>query len=95
MRTETPVQSARLATEIEWDSKEQVWTAEVPALNNLSTYGDTYQEAADRCREAILGFLEASEKEGLAVPLAPAEAQMLVASLTDHPISADELSTLL
>jgi predicted RNase H-like HicB family nuclease len=85
MRTETPVHSVRLAIEIEWDPKEHVWTAEVPALNNLSTYGDTYQEAADRCREAILGFLEASDKEGLPLPLAPADTQILLASLTDHP----------
>ena len=42
MRSETTVQSARLAIEIEWDAEEQVWIAQVPALNNLSTYGDTY-----------------------------------------------------
>ena len=83
MRAETPVQSVRLAIEIEWDPAEHVWTAQVPALNNLSTYGDTYQEAADKCREAILGFLEASEKEGLPFPITPAEARILLASLTD------------
>jgi predicted RNase H-like HicB family nuclease len=65
--------------------EEHVWIAQVPGLNNLSTYGDTYQEAANKCREAILGFLEASEKEGLPLPLAPAEAQILLASLTDQP----------
>ena len=85
MRSETTVQSARLAIEIEWDPEDHVWTAHVPTLNNLSTYGDTYQEAVDKCREAILGFFEASEKEGLPLPLNQIEAEILLASLTDHP----------
>lgn len=84
MRTETSGQPAHLAIEIEWDSEDRVWTAQVPALNNLSTYGDTYQEAVDKCREAILGFFEASEKEGLPLPLSTIEAEILLASLTAH-----------
>ena len=84
MRSETTVQSARLAIEIEWDVEEEVWIAQVPALNNLSTYGNTYQEAVDKCREAILGFFEASKKEGLPLPLTDAEAASLLASLSDH-----------
>ena len=85
MRSETTVHSARLAIEIEWDPEDRVWTAQVPALNNLSTYGDTYQEAVDKCREAMLGFFEASDKEGLPLPLNAVEAEILLASLTDHP----------
>ncbi len=84
MGSETTVQSARLAIEIEWDPEDHVWIAQVPALNHLSTYGETYQEAVDRCREAILGFFEASRKEGLPLPLADVEAETLLASLTDH-----------
>ena len=84
MRSDTTVESARLAVEIEWDAEEHVWVAQVPALNNLSTYGDTYQEAVDKCREAILGFFEASQKEGLPLPLDRVEAEILLASLTGH-----------
>ncbi len=84
MGSETTVDSARLAIEIEWDPEDRVWTAQVPALNNLSTYGDTYQEAVDECREAILGFFEASQKENLPLPLNRVEAEILLASLT-HP----------
>jgi predicted RNase H-like HicB family nuclease len=79
------VQSARLAIEIEWDLKDHVWIAQVPTLNHLSTHGDTYQEAVDKCREAILGFFEASEKESLPLPLTEVEAEILLASLTGHP----------
>ena len=85
MRSETTVQSARLSIEIEWDPQDHVWIAQVPTLNDLSTYGETYQEAVDKCREAILGFFEASEKDGLPLPLDPVEAQILLASLSDHP----------
>ena len=84
MRTETTVPSARLAIEIEWDPEDRLWIAQVSTLNNLSTYGETYQEAVDKCREAILGFFEASHKEGLPLPLTGIEAETLLASLTDH-----------
>lgn len=40
----------------------------VPALDALSTYGDTREEALEQTREAILGYLEAADKEGLTVP---------------------------
>ncbi|MBI3469929.1 MAG: hypothetical protein HY013_01065 [Candidatus Solibacter usitatus] len=82
MNSEATFESARLAIEIEWDPQEHVWIAQVPALNRISTYGETYQEAVDKCREAMLGFFEASEKEGMPLPLTPAEAEMLLASLT-------------
>jgi predicted RNase H-like HicB family nuclease len=40
----------------------------VPALNDPSTYGETREEAIECTREAILGYLEAAAKEGIAVP---------------------------
>ena len=85
MRGKTSVQSAPLAIEIEWDPDDHVWVAEIPALNNLSTYGETYHEAVDKCREAILGFFEASEKEDLPLPLTKVDREILLASLTDQP----------
>lgn len=52
---------------LEWDSDDNVWVTYVPALDHLSTYGDTRDEALDHTREAILGYLEAAEREGIAV----------------------------
>jgi predicted RNase H-like HicB family nuclease len=40
----------------------------VPSPNHLSTYGDTEAEALERTREAITGYLEAAQKEGLSFP---------------------------
>lgn len=49
---------------LEWDANDKVWVTYVPALNYLSTFGDTRQEAFDNTKEAILGYLEAAAKEG-------------------------------
>ncbi len=49
---------------LEWDPESQAWVTYVPALDHLSTFGDTRDEALDNTREAILGYLEAAENEG-------------------------------
>ena len=53
---------------LEWDSEENVWVTNVPALDFLSTYGDTKEDAITNTREAIQGYLEAAAKESLPVP---------------------------
>lgn len=53
---------------LEWDPEEHVWVTYVPVLNHLSTYGETREEALDHTREAIHGYLEAAEREGIPVP---------------------------
>ncbi|MHB8618321.1 MAG: type II toxin-antitoxin system HicB family antitoxin [Chloroflexota bacterium] len=63
----------RFAVLLEWDADDQVWVSYVPALNHLSTYGDTREEALAQTREAIAGYLEAAAKEGN--PVAPGERQ--------------------
>lgn len=54
---------------LEWDPDENVWVTYVPALNHLSTYGETREEALDHTREAIQGYLEAAEHEGIPIPV--------------------------
>lgn len=53
---------------VEWDPEDRVWVTHVPALNGLSTFGDTRDEALANTREAIEGYLEAAAKEGIAIP---------------------------
>src|SRR5207245_220814 len=43
---------------LERDARDRVWVTYVPNLGNLSTFGDTREEALDQTREAILGYLE-------------------------------------
>jgi predicted RNase H-like HicB family nuclease len=60
---------------VEHDPAEEAWVTYVPALDHLSTFGSTRDEALDYTREAILGYLEAADKEGieLTVDTTPAE----------------------
>ncbi len=53
---------------IEWDAEDDVWVTHVPALDHLSTYGETRQAALEHTREAILGYLEAAGRAGIPVP---------------------------
>ncbi len=53
---------------IYWNPDDQVWVTHVPDLGGLSTFGTTRDEAIEQTREAILGYLEAAEKEGISIP---------------------------
>jgi predicted RNase H-like HicB family nuclease len=53
---------------LEWDPETGLWVTYVPALSHLSTFGETKEEALAKTREAILGYLEAAEKEGMVSP---------------------------
>lgn len=53
---------------LEWDSEAGAWVTYVPALNGLSTFGETKEEALAATREAIAGYIEAAEKEGVPLP---------------------------
>jgi len=64
---------------VERDTSDDVWVTYVPALGNLSTYGDTRDDALNQTRDAILGYLEAAAKEG--IPLPPANSVSEVVDL--------------
>ncbi|HET7035162.1 MAG TPA: type II toxin-antitoxin system HicB family antitoxin [Thermomicrobiaceae bacterium] len=62
---------------VEYDPAERVWVTSVPALDHLSTFGGTRDEALAHTREAILGYLEAAAKEGISVPAEPPAAELV------------------
>jgi predicted RNase H-like HicB family nuclease len=62
------MQTRRFKVLLEWDAEARAWVTYVPLLGNLSTFGDTREEAIEQTREAILGYLEAADKEGIPVP---------------------------
>ena len=53
---------------VDWDPEAQAWVTLVPGLGDLSTFGETREEALAQTREAILGYLEAAHKEGIPIP---------------------------
>ena len=59
---------------------EEGYTVRVPALLGCITYGRNKEEALERAKEAIEGFIEGLEKAGEPVPeeIAPAELDTVV-----------------
>jgi predicted RNase H-like HicB family nuclease len=62
---------------LEWDAESRVWVSYVPALDHLSTFGETRDETLENTKEAILGYLEAAEKEGIPVPVGGSEPELV------------------
>ncbi len=62
---------------LQWDPEDLVWVTFVPRLNQLSTFGDSREEALEHTREAIVGYLEAASKEGLTLPNNDPEPELL------------------
>ncbi|MBA2450886.1 MAG: type II toxin-antitoxin system HicB family antitoxin [Chloroflexi bacterium] len=62
---------------LEWDPEAQAWVSYVPVLNHLSTFGESREQAVANTREAILGYLEAAEKEGIPVPEPDTEPELV------------------
>jgi len=75
------METRRFHVLLEWDPDSQVWVSYVPALDHLSTFGETRQEAIEQTKEAILGYLEAAEKEGLEIPAGGTQAELVEVEL--------------
>ncbi|MGH2748392.1 MAG: type II toxin-antitoxin system HicB family antitoxin [Actinomycetota bacterium] len=82
MATDEKVTRRRFKVLLEWDPAEQVWVTHVPTLGHLSTYGDTRDKALEQTREAIIGYIEAAVKEGIAIPRADAETEVVDLEVT-------------
>ncbi len=67
----------RFKVVLEWDAESEAWVTFVPALDHLSTFGATREEALANTREAILGWIEAAQKEALPVPQGSPELELV------------------
>ena len=72
----------RFAVLLAWDNDSQVWVTYVPALGHLSTFGTTKEEALANTEEAILGYLEAAAKEGIALAVDGPEPEIIDLQVT-------------
>lgn len=59
------VERRRFTVLLGQDLEARLWVTQVPALDFLSTFGETRDEALAKTQEAILGYLEAAAKEGI------------------------------
>lgn len=73
-----------LTIRIEWDGDTKNWVTYVPELNNISTFGQTELEALDNTAEMIMGFIEASERQGLRLPLSERELAKIRSALAGY-----------
>jgi len=53
---------------LEPNYREEGYTVRVPALPGCITYGQTREEALERAREAVEGFIEGLQKAGELAP---------------------------
>jgi antitoxin HicB len=53
---------------IEFYEKERGYLAHFPALPGCHTWGETYEEAVKNAEEALVGYLEALQKNGEEIP---------------------------
>ncbi len=49
---------------LQWDGEADAWTATVPELNDICTFGADEEEALAMAKDMIVGYLEASAKVG-------------------------------
>lgn len=59
--------SGRFRIVLEWDT-DRVWVSHLPELADISSYGDTVEEAIAQTREAILRYLEAAVEQQIPLP---------------------------
>ena len=62
---------------LEFDREAGAWVTYVPALDNISTFGDSRDEALSNTRELIEGYIEAAGKEGMEIPAATSETELV------------------
>lgn len=72
---------AKYTIVLEPNYPEEGYTVRVPALPGCITYGRTREEALERAREAIEGFVEGLQKAGESVPEEVAPAELVVVTV--------------
>ncbi|MEO8288153.1 MAG: type II toxin-antitoxin system HicB family antitoxin [Chloroflexota bacterium] len=53
---------------IEWSDEDNAFIATVPELPGCITHGSTYEEAVQRGKEAIEGWIESARADGDPIP---------------------------
>jgi len=66
-----------IRVEIEKDSATKAYVTYIPALGNISTFGDTLEIALDHTREMLLTYIISMDDDGLPLPFSKAEVKRL------------------
>jgi predicted RNase H-like HicB family nuclease len=66
-----------IRVEVEKDSATKSFVTYVPALGNLSTFGETLEIALDHTRDMLLTYIVSMDDDGLPLPFPKAEVKRL------------------
>ena len=66
---------------IEWDPSNRSYVTYVPLLDNISTFGDSVEEALAHTKDLIAGYVESNREYGHPMPLTPHEIESLLVQL--------------
>jgi predicted RNase H-like HicB family nuclease len=66
-----------IRVEIERDADTKAYVTFVPALGQLSTFGETLEEALDQTRDMLLTYIVSMDDEGMPLPFSKAEIKRL------------------
>ena len=75
-----------LAYTLEITSDGDGYLARFPALPGCATWGRTYEDAVKHAEEAIVGFLQALQKNGEEIPVEKSSAPVSLGLMVDFPI---------
>ncbi len=70
-----------IRVEVEKDATTKSYVTYVPALGNLSTFGDTLETALDHTRDMLLTYIVSMDDDGLPLPFSKAKVKTLVRAL--------------
>lgn len=73
-----------LRVEMWWEDQSRAWVTRVPALNGISDFGKTEEEALDRTATMILVALDGLEEDGVKAPFTPAQVRQIRQALAEY-----------
>jgi predicted RNase H-like HicB family nuclease len=73
-----------LKVEMWWEDESRAWVTKVPALNGISDFGATEQEALDRTAAMILTALDGMEEDRVRLPWTAGQVRELRQMLEDY-----------
>lgn len=77
-----------IPVEVEKDRRAGAYVTYVPSLGNLSTFGETLEQAVEHTRDLLLTYIVSMDDDGLPLPFSKAEIRRLRRALR-RPILAE------
>jgi predicted RNase H-like HicB family nuclease len=77
LRPKLQVKIEGIQVEVDTDHRNKAFVTYVPELNNISTFGETLEDAMEHTRDMILTYIVSMDDDGLQLPYSKAEIKRL------------------